>query len=100
MFFWFFPATVCKLHFFPDHPKRNIARCRLESHYWHFQFKAETAPLVLWLQGGPGGSSLFGLFVEHGPFSVTKSLELEPRSTAWTLTHNVIYIDNPVGECL
>ena len=24
-------------------------------------------------QGGPGGSSLFGLFVENGPFSVTGS---------------------------
>ena len=53
---------------------------------------------MLWLQGGPGGSSLFGLFAENGPFSVTENLELERRNTAWSLTHNVIYIDNPVGE--
>ena len=41
---------------------------------------------------------MFGLFAENGPFSVTENLELERRNTAWSLTHNVIYIDNPVGE--
>ena len=42
--------------------------------FWYFPaaFKPEKAPLLLWLQGGPGGSSLFGLFVENGPFSVTQ----------------------------
>jgi len=69
MFFWFFPAA----------------------------FEAADAPVVLWLQGGPGGSSLFGLFVENGPFSVTENLELEERTTSWALTHNLIFIDNPVG---
>ncbi len=62
------------------------------------QYNAETAPVLLWLQGGPGGSSLFGLFNEHGPFIVTKDLTtLAQRSTTWALTHNLLYIDNPVG---
>ena len=62
-----------------------------------FQFNTRNAPLILWLQGGPGGSSLFGLFIEHGPFYVTDQLELKPRTTAWSLPYNVLYIDQPVG---
>ena len=52
---------------------------------------------MLWLQGGPGGTSLFGLFNEHGPFIVQHDNTLKPRATTWALTHNIIYIDNPVG---
>ncbi len=40
---------------------------------------------------------MFGLFVEHGPFAVDENLNLVPRTHAWSLTHNVLYIDNPVG---
>ncbi|EFN61705.1 Vitellogenic carboxypeptidase [Camponotus floridanus] len=69
LFFWFFPAM--------NNP--------------------ETAPVVLWLQGGPGGTSLAGLFLENGPFIVTANKTLKMRQYSWTLEHNVIYIDNPVG---
>ncbi|KAJ8935496.1 hypothetical protein NQ318_010634 [Aromia moschata] len=69
LFFWFFPS---------------------ESDY-------ENDPVVLWLQGGPGATSLFGLFEEHGPFSVNDDLELELREHSWTKSHSIIYMDNPVG---
>uniref|UniRef100_A0A8C5BNF9 Carboxypeptidase n=1 Tax=Gadus morhua TaxID=8049 RepID=A0A8C5BNF9_GADMO len=49
-------------------------------------------PLVLWLQGGPGGSSTgFGNFEEIGPLD----RELQPRKTSWTAS--VLFVDNPVG---
>lgn len=53
--------------------------------------------MVLWLQGGPGATSLFGLFMENGPFYVTSNVTLAPRKYSWSISHNLIYIDNPVG---
>lgn len=57
----------------------------------------QTAPVVLWLQGGPGGSSLFGLFVEHGPYLVTKDITAELRPFSWARRFSMLYVDNPVG---
>lgn len=69
------------------------------TYFWFVpaQTNASEAPVLLWLQGGPGGSSLFGLFVEHGPFSVTKEGTLKARPWTWTKKYSVLYIDNPVG---
>jgi vitellogenic carboxypeptidase-like protein len=59
----------------------------------------ENAPFLVWLQGGPGSTSLIGLFNEHGPYYVDSSANLKERvGTAWTRTHSVLYIDNPVGS--
>lgn len=42
--------------------------------YWLFKNTSlpsdATTPLVLWLNGGPGASSMFGLFLENGPLRV------------------------------
>lgn len=52
-------------------------------------------PLIMWLQGGPGGSSTgFGNFDELGPLTV----ELKPRNTTWLQAANVLFVDNPVGS--
>ncbi|KAH7945867.1 hypothetical protein HPB49_016655 [Dermacentor silvarum] len=57
----------------------------------------ENAPVALWLQGGPGTSSLFGLFVEHGPYFVDENGAAQLRPITWTRTISVLYVDNPVG---
>jgi len=65
--------------------------------FFRLQHPHNDTPTLLWLQGGPGGTSLFGLFAENGPYVVTRDMKLKERVTSWALTHNVIYIDNPVG---
>ncbi|XP_028254623.1 retinoid-inducible serine carboxypeptidase-like [Parambassis ranga] len=51
-------------------------------------------PLVLWLQGGPGGSGTgFGNFEEIGPLD----RDLQPRKTSWVQAASVLFVDNPVG---
>ena len=72
------------------------------SEYYNFQdVDPATAPVVIWLQGGPGGSSLFGLLEIHGPFQAVYdengAVKAEVNPYAWTKVANVIYIDNPVG---
>ncbi|XP_054464290.1 retinoid-inducible serine carboxypeptidase [Anoplopoma fimbria] len=54
----------------------------------------ENLPLVMWLQGGPGGSgSGFGNFAEIGPLDG----DLKPRKTSWVQAASVLFVDNPVG---
>ncbi|KAH0505006.1 Retinoid-inducible serine carboxypeptidase [Microtus ochrogaster] len=51
-------------------------------------------PLVMWLQGGPGGSSTgFGNFEEIGPLDT----HLKPRNTTWLQSASLLFVDNPVG---
>lgn len=66
--------------------------------FWYFpaESNGEEAPVILWLQGGPGVSSLFGLFEENGPFVVDKD-GVKQRKYRWSQNHHVLYIDNPVG---
>ena len=52
---------------------------------------------MLWLQGGPGASSLYGLFVENGPLQVTKDLKVFERNHTWNRDFAILYFDQPVG---
>ncbi|UJR27757.1 hypothetical protein I4U23_009030 [Adineta vaga] len=67
--------------------------------FWFFpsQTGNASAPLLVWLQGGPGASSLFGLFAEQGPIMVDKEQKLHPSEITWNSKYHLLYIDQPVG---
>ncbi|KAL0874282.1 hypothetical protein Bca101_023987 [Brassica carinata] len=61
-------------------------------------------PLLLWLTGGPGCSSVSGLFFENGPitFNVDEGYRdrkptLQYTTHSWTKVANIIFLDQPVG---
>lgn len=69
-------------------------------HYWFVesQNKPSSDPLVLWLNGGPGCSSLDGLLTEHGPFLIqSDGATLEYNPYAWNKITNMLYLESPVG---
>lgn len=68
-------------------------------HYWFVESEnsPENAPTVLWLNGGPGCSSLDGFVYEMGPFEIQNDNTLKPREYRWNKAVNMLYIEAPVG---
>ncbi|XP_043937227.1 lysosomal protective protein-like [Protopterus annectens] len=69
-------------------------------HYWFTASQRDPAkdPLVLWLNGGPGCSSLYGLLAENGPFYVNDDgATLSENPFSWNTVANVLYLESPVG---
>ncbi|CAA7023709.1 unnamed protein product [Microthlaspi erraticum] len=72
---------------------------------WYYFVESErnasTDPVVLWLNGGPGCSSMDGFVYEHGPFNFeltkTKAPRLHLNRHSWSKVSNIIYLDSPVG---
>ncbi|XP_021746861.1 serine carboxypeptidase-like 50 [Chenopodium quinoa] len=57
----------------------------------------EKTPLLVWLQGGPGCSSMVGNFYELGPWRVNHKIELERNKGAWNRIFGLLFLDNPIG---
>jgi carboxypeptidase C (cathepsin A) len=69
--------------------------------FWFFEAreKPSTAPLALWLNGGPGCSSMIGLFVENGPCTFNNVSGQDPvlNPYSWNNVANMLYVDQPIG---
>ncbi|PSS01729.1 Serine carboxypeptidase-like [Actinidia chinensis var. chinensis] len=68
---------------------------------FYYFVEAETnpssKPLVLWLNGGPGCSSIgAGAFCEHGPFKPSGQI-LVKNDFSWNKEANMLYLESPAG---
>ena len=61
------------------------------------QSKRKDAPVILWLNGGPGASSLLGFFDELGPFGIDENMKMVPREVSWNRDAHLLALDNPLG---
>ncbi|XP_047322231.1 serine carboxypeptidase-like 51 [Impatiens glandulifera] len=75
-------------------------RPRAHMFWWYYKspFRIEHPnkpwPIILWLQGGPGGSGVaIGNFEEFGPLDTN----LKPRNSTWLRKADLLFVDNPVG---
>ncbi|KAL3655194.1 hypothetical protein CASFOL_000980 [Castilleja foliolosa] len=56
-------------------------------------------PILIWLQGGPGCSSMLANFYELGPWLVNPdNLTLEPNPGSWNNIFGLLFLDNPIGS--
>ena len=69
-------------------------------HYWFAQAEREDAasrPTVLWLNGGPGSSSILGFLQENGPLLINRTGGLMRNPWAWTKEANLVALESPAG---
>ena len=78
-------------------------------HYWLSESEGSpsTDPVVFWMNGGPGGSSLIGGLTENGPFYMDDSSfsgeaynesgvpTLKSRPQRWNRLANTVYVETP-----
>ncbi|KAK6441574.1 hypothetical protein LTR95_002194 [Oleoguttula sp. CCFEE 5521] len=73
----------------------------INTFFWFFESRQvpESSPLTLWMNGGPGSSSMTGLFEEMGPCEVVQMSDgtygTQSRIWGWDRISNMLFFDQP-----
>jgi carboxypeptidase C (cathepsin A) len=74
---------------------------KVDDHYFYWYFESRrspaTDPLVLWLTGGPGGSSIMAMLAENGPCNILPGVATETNPYSWPAQANVLWLDQPTS---
>ncbi|KAH9395542.1 hypothetical protein TYRP_020567 [Tyrophagus putrescentiae] len=92
------PGLHFKLHF--KHYSGYLASANASQlHYWFFESQGDVTkdPVVLWLNGGPGCSSLLGALTENGPIELNADGTLSPNAYAWNSQASILFLESPAG---
>eukprot|EP01017_Pseudomicrothorax_dubius_P051155 TRINITY_DN9797_c0_g1_i3.p1 TRINITY_DN9797_c0_g1~~TRINITY_DN9797_c0_g1_i3.p1 ORF type:complete len:451 (-),score=80.60 TRINITY_DN9797_c0_g1_i3:56-1408(-) len=75
---------------------KNTPRFMFYIHY-ESQSNSPNDPLILWLNGGPGCSSMLGMLYEHGPFIFRSGSAIlkENLKHSWNRNAHIIYLESP-----
>lgn len=68
--------------------------------FWAFESRNDPKndPVIFWMNGGPGGSSVIGLFTECGACTLPNgTLKTEPNEWAWNNNATVVFLDQPAS---
>ncbi|EXJ84776.1 hypothetical protein A1O3_05448 [Capronia epimyces CBS 606.96] len=74
----------------------------INAFFWFIEARQlpESSPLTIFINGGPGSSSMVGLFQELGPCQVIEISEGRlgtiARDWGWDRSSNIVFIDQPV----
>lgn len=69
--------------------------------FWFIESRTDpsSAPLTIYINGGPGTSSMVGLFLETGPCEVIEIAQgkfgTRARDWGWDRSSNLLYVDQP-----
>eukprot|EP01086_Lenisia_limosa_P012213 TRINITY_DN4003_c0_g1_i2.p1 TRINITY_DN4003_c0_g1~~TRINITY_DN4003_c0_g1_i2.p1 ORF type:complete len:426 (+),score=123.82 TRINITY_DN4003_c0_g1_i2:70-1278(+) len=82
-----------------QHTGRILVNEEANTRLFHWSFEPRngntSAPVILWMTGGPGCSGQLALFVENGPYKLDDNLELSVNPESWNNEAYIIFIDQP-----
>ncbi|KAJ7073243.1 alpha/beta-hydrolase [Mycena belliarum] len=79
------------------HPNNTLFFWAVEKHPGSLTATQSNDPWGIFLNGGPGSSSMLGFFIENGPIRMADNGTVSENKFSWHKVADYIWIDQPVG---